>query len=195
MIKKIRIENFRGISDYKEISFVANSKRKVNKIGIKKQNKQEILKVVSLLGKNASGKSSFKEGIDFIQELTSGDLYEFYFKHLKTKYEKNKEKSEIKNKNIIGSNVIKPKNVMDLILNKEFNNPEKPIKFFIEFVDSKNTIELDITFFENGTLNEKITKNNKIFSNLKKIEFKKYSSKIYDNKNLKFKRVEFKTDF
>ena len=180
MIKKITIENYRGIRNKIEINFMANSKRKSEKTGIKKTTKGEVLLTSSLISKNASGKTSFIEGLTFMNSLASGLVYDSIIRFLTRRHNNTTEKI---------SYSISQEKAIDFLVSKEFNNPNKDIRLGCEFIDNNHIVKLEINISNDGIVNEKIILDNKIFSS-KKEHLQTFKSNIF-NEDLPLKRVKF----
>ncbi|MBD5237133.1 MAG: ATP-binding protein [Bacteroidales bacterium] len=69
MILDLSISNFRSIKDRQTISFIAESSTHLDDYYVVKKSKYRILKLISILGPNASGKSNFLRGFQFLRRL------------------------------------------------------------------------------------------------------------------------------
>ena len=179
MIKEIRVENFRGITKERKISFLANSKRIKNKDGVYKTDFGEILLAVGIMGKNASGKSSFLEAIEFFKNLVFDYLYDAEYRMIKHFNEKNKKE---KNK------LITLEDVMAQIKGEYFLDKQKNVKIGITLVDKKNKIDWNVSLSNKGEVLENILYNKEEYKQKARID--KFKTKMLE-KEIKFKLINF----
>lgn len=69
MILDFSISNFRSIKDKQTISFIADSSKHLEDYYVVRKGKYRILKLISILGPNASGKSNFLRGFQLLRRL------------------------------------------------------------------------------------------------------------------------------
>lgn len=180
MIKKIKITNFKGISNTREVSFAANAKRKSDKYGVQKESTDEILLTSALIGKNASGKSSFLDGITVLDSLLHKRLYRNTTIKLQSKLRRinrNKYNSQSSLKEINITN----QDVMSDLTNEFFNNANKPIAFECEFWDRKKLIKINVSLDKAGIVKEDLYINNKLEESIKET-IDEYESNIFKRK-------------
>lgn len=141
MIKKIAITNFEGISEEMTLDLTANPKRK-SEAFLNEHSDDNILYFSSILGKNASGKSSFLKAIDFYASFTKGYIYPAIKEQMERKInEKIKNTNNIENDDLsLNSYKLQYEDAYAFLVEQHFHNPGKDMIISITYQEDKKEL-------------------------------------------------------
>lgn len=168
MVKYIKIRNFKGISSEVYLNLEGRTKRASN---FDEMSDKNILYFSALLGKNASGKTSFLDAISTYASLCGGTLYRSVFRAVRNQIlrDMRSDRDEYSDSHRSSDDIdVKHEVVVQKIINDNAHDNREDIYFqFTYQYDSKEVIH-SLTFNEKELIEEiEMKENNRTLHNIR----------------------------